>query len=58
LKWCYGKYANDYIKIDGKWYLWHKKWLRGFSCAIVILLEGFDIQADGVSAPRLTLAFN
>lgn len=30
--WCYGKYANDYIKIDGKWYIWHKKWLRGFSC--------------------------
>jgi hypothetical protein len=29
--WCYGKYANDYIKIDGKWYIWHKKWLRGFS---------------------------
>ena len=29
--WSYGKYANSYIKIDGKWYLWHKKWLRGFS---------------------------
>jgi hypothetical protein len=29
--WCYGKYANAYIKIDGKWYLWHEKWLRGFS---------------------------
>lgn len=28
--WCYGKYANDYIKIDGKWYIWHMKWLRGF----------------------------
>jgi len=28
--WCYGKYANDYIKIDGKWYIWHEKWLRGF----------------------------
>jgi hypothetical protein len=28
--WCYGKYANDYIKVDGKWYLWHEKWLRGF----------------------------
>ena len=27
-------------------------------CAIVILLEGFDIQAAGVSAPKLTLAFN
>lgn len=27
-------------------------------CAIVILLEGFDIQAAGVSAPRLTQAFN
>jgi MFS transporter, AAHS family, 3-hydroxyphenylpropionic acid transporter len=27
-------------------------------CAIVILLEGFDIQAAGVSAPRLSLAFN
>lgn len=26
-------------------------------CAIVILLEGFDIQAAGVSAPKLTLAF-
>jgi MFS transporter, AAHS family, 3-hydroxyphenylpropionic acid transporter len=26
-------------------------------CAIVILLEGFDIQAAGVSATRLTLAF-
>ena len=35
-----------------------QKWLRGFSCAIIILLEGFDIQADGVSAPGLTLAFN
>jgi hypothetical protein len=30
--WCYGKYANDYIKIDGNWYIWHEKWLRGFSC--------------------------
>jgi len=29
--WSYGKYANDYIKIDGIWYIWHKKWLRGFS---------------------------
>jgi hypothetical protein len=29
--WCYGKYANAYIKIDGKWYIWHEKWLRGFS---------------------------
>ncbi|MCC7461975.1 MAG: nuclear transport factor 2 family protein [Gammaproteobacteria bacterium] len=29
--WCYGKYANDYIKIDGRWYIWHEKWLRGFS---------------------------
>jgi hypothetical protein len=27
--WCYGKYANSYIKIDGKWYIWHMKWLRG-----------------------------
>ena len=27
-------------------------------CAIVILLEGFDIQAAGVSAPKLTTAFN
>jgi len=31
--WSYGKYANDYIKIDGKWYIWHKKWLRGFSAS-------------------------
>lgn len=29
--WSYGKYANDYIKIDGKWFFWHKKFLRGFS---------------------------
>jgi hypothetical protein len=29
--WCYGKYANSYIKEDGQWYLWHQKWLRGFS---------------------------
>ena len=28
--WCYGKYANSYIKIDGKWYIWHMKWLRCF----------------------------
>jgi len=27
-------------------------------CATVILLEGFDIQAAGVSAPRLAPAFN
>jgi MFS transporter, AAHS family, 3-hydroxyphenylpropionic acid transporter len=27
-------------------------------CAIVILLEGFDIQAAGVSATKLALAFN
>jgi len=27
-------------------------------CAIVILLEGFDIQAAGVSAPKLASAFN
>jgi MFS transporter, AAHS family, 3-hydroxyphenylpropionic acid transporter len=27
-------------------------------CAIVILLEGFDIQAAGVSAPKLALAFH
>jgi MFS transporter, AAHS family, 3-hydroxyphenylpropionic acid transporter len=27
-------------------------------CAIVILLEGFDIQAAGVSAPKLSLAFH
>ena len=29
-----------------------------FLCAAVILLEGFDIQAAGVSATKLTLAFN
>ena len=29
-----------------------------FLCAIVILLEGFDIQAAGVSAPKLAPAFN
>ena len=29
-EWCYGKYANDYIKIDGEWYIWHMKWLRCF----------------------------
>jgi hypothetical protein len=34
--WCYGKYANDYIKIDGKWYIWHKKWLRGFSSSYYV----------------------
>lgn len=28
--WCYGKYANSYIKIDGEWYIWHMKWLRCF----------------------------
>ncbi len=29
--WCYGKYANSYIKMDdGKWYIWHMKWLRCF----------------------------
>ena len=28
--WCYGKYANSYIKIDGQWYIWHMKWLRCF----------------------------
>lgn len=28
--WCYGMYANDYIKIDGEWYIWHMKWLRCF----------------------------
>jgi hypothetical protein len=29
--WCYGKYANAYIKMeDGKWYIWHQKWLRCF----------------------------
>jgi hypothetical protein len=28
--WCYGMYANSYIKIDGKWYIWHMKWLRNF----------------------------
>ena len=27
-------------------------------CAIVILLEGFDIQAAGVSAPKISSAFN
>lgn len=27
-------------------------------CSLVILLEGFDIQAAGVSAPKLTQAFN
>jgi MFS transporter, AAHS family, 3-hydroxyphenylpropionic acid transporter len=27
-------------------------------CAIVILLEGYDIQAAGVSATKLALAFN
>ena len=31
--WSFGKYANDYIKIDGAWYIWHKKWLRGFSAS-------------------------
>jgi MFS transporter, AAHS family, 3-hydroxyphenylpropionic acid transporter len=29
-----------------------------FLCAIVILLEGYDIQAAGVSATKLALAFN
>lgn len=28
--WCYGKYTNSYIKIDGKWYIWHMKWNRCF----------------------------
>jgi len=28
--WCYGKYTNSYIKIDGKWYIWHMKWNRMF----------------------------
>jgi hypothetical protein len=29
--WCYGKIANAYIKMeDGKWYIWHQKWLRCF----------------------------
>jgi hypothetical protein len=28
--WCYGKYTNSYIKIDGKWYIWHMKWNRLF----------------------------
>jgi len=28
--WCYGKYTNSYIKMDGKWYIWHMKWNRCF----------------------------
>lgn len=28
--WCYGKYTNSYIKIEGKWYIWHMKWNRMF----------------------------
>jgi len=28
--WCYGMYANSYIKIDGEWKIWHMKWLRCF----------------------------
>jgi hypothetical protein len=28
--WCYGKYTNSYIKINGKWYIWHMKWNRMF----------------------------
>jgi hypothetical protein len=28
--WSYGMYANDFIKIDGEWKIWHMKWLRCF----------------------------
>jgi hypothetical protein len=28
--WCYGMYANSYIKINGEWKIWHMKWLRCF----------------------------
>lgn len=42
--WCYGKYANDYIKIDGKWYIWHKKWLRGWSADYDVSPENKSIE--------------
>ena len=28
--WCYGKYANDFIKVNGEWKIWHLQWIRFF----------------------------
>ncbi len=30
--WCYGKYAADFIKEDGKWKIWHWHWYDTFKC--------------------------
>jgi hypothetical protein len=29
-EWAYGKYALDFIKVDGEWKIWHEKWFRVF----------------------------
>lgn len=28
--WCHGKYAIDFIKINGEWKIWHLQWIRIF----------------------------
>lgn len=31
--WCWGKYACDFaLEPDGKWKIWHMKWIRDFRC--------------------------
>lgn len=30
--WCWGKYSADFIKIDGRWKIWHLKWWRDLRC--------------------------
>lgn len=58
-KWAYGKYANDFIKIDGKWYIWHVKWFRVFRTPIdtawsdLTKEEVYRLDADGnISIPE------
>ena len=29
-KWCWGKYAADFVKGDCGWRIWHMHWYRGF----------------------------
>lgn len=30
--WCFGAYANDFILEDGKWKIWHMRWISHIKC--------------------------
>ena len=30
--WCFGAYANDFIKMNGVWKIWHLRWFLTSKC--------------------------